>query len=106
MGIIKHPKLEQLERECSENLKAALDEHEAFSFAKFDERTGYSNYSYWGSTFRAFCKNKLALTLVFVVLAILLFTFLQPYLPGQFDAFVVNNDPETGIPPAQSTLTS
>ena len=102
MGIIKHPKLEQLERECSENLKAALDEREAFTFAGFNaqevERTGYSNYSYWGSTFRAFCKNKLVLTLVFVVLAILLFTFLQPYLPGQFDAFAVNNDPDTGIP--------
>ena len=67
MGIIKHPKLEALERECSENLKAALDEAEAFQFAEFDakevERTGYSNYSYWGSTFRAFCKNKLALAL-------------------------------------------
>lgn len=102
MGIIKHPKLEALERECSENLKAALDEAEAFQFAEFDakevERTGYSNYSYWGSTFRAFCKNKLALALVFIVLIILAFTFLQPYLPGQFDAFAVNNDPETGIP--------
>ena len=58
MGIIKHPSSEALERECSENLKAALDEAEAFQFAEFDakevERTGYSNYSYWGSTFRAF----------------------------------------------------
>ena len=53
MGIIKHPKLEALERECSENLKAALDEAEAFQFAEFDakevERTGYSNYSYWSA---------------------------------------------------------
>ena len=36
MGIIKHPKLEALERECSDNLKAALDEAEAFQFAEFD----------------------------------------------------------------------
>ena len=102
MGLLKHPKLEQLEKKCSENLKAALGDKEAFSFAEFNEqeveRTGYSDYSYWGSTFRAFCKNKLALILVFTVLAILLFTFIQPYLPGQYDAFAVNNDPATGIP--------
>ena len=102
MGLLKHPKLEQLEKECSENLKTALGDKEAFSFAEFNEqeveRTGYSDYSYWGSTFRAFCKNKLALILVFTVLAILLFTFIQPYLPGQYDAFAVNNDPATGSP--------
>ena len=102
MGIIKHPKLEQLEQECSENLKAALSGEEAFTFAEFNEKgvenRGFSNYSYWGSTFYAFSKNKLAVFLVFTVLAILLFTFLQPYLPGQFDAFNVNNDPVTGVP--------
>lgn len=62
MGIIKHPKLEALERECAKTSMRALDEAEAFQFAEFDakevERTGYSNYSYWGSTFRAFCKNQ------------------------------------------------
>lgn len=102
MGIIKHPKLEQLEQECSENLKAALSGEEAFTFAEFNEKgvenRGFSNYSYWGSTFYAFSKNRLAVFLVFTVLAILLFTFLQPYLPGQFDAFNVNNDPVTGVP--------
>jgi len=98
----KHPKLEKLENECSENLKSALDGKEAFGFAEFDDREaeniGYSDYSYWGSTFRAFSKNKLAVALVFIVLAILVFTFIQPYLPGQFDAFAVNNDPVTGMP--------
>lgn len=98
----KHPKLEKLENECSENLKSALDGKDAFGFAEFDDRVaeniGYSDYSYWGSTFRAFAKNKLALTLVFVVVAILIFTFIQPYLPGQYDAFAVNNDPVTGMP--------
>ncbi len=102
MGLIKHPKLEQIEQDCTRNLKAALGDKEAFSFAQFNEqeveRTGFSDYSYWGSTLRAFCKNKVALFLVFVVLAILCFTFIQPYLPGQFDAFVVNNNPDTGIP--------
>ena len=49
MGIIKHPKLEQLEQECSENLKAALSGEEAFTFAEFNEKgvenRGFSNYS-------------------------------------------------------------
>ena len=36
MGIIKHPKLEALERECSENLKAALDEaYSAFPVSRY-----------------------------------------------------------------------
>ena len=102
MNWWKHPKLDKLENECAENLKSALDGKDAFGFVEFDDREaeniGYSDYSYWGSTFRAFSKNKLAVALVFIVVAILLFTFIQPYLPGQFDAFSVNNDPVTGMP--------
>ena len=102
MNWWKHPKLDKLEKECSENLRSALDGEKDFSFAGFNdkeaENIGYSDYSYWGSTFRAFSKNKLAVALVFIVLAILLFTFIQPYLPGQYDAFAVNNDPVTGMP--------
>ena len=101
MGIIKHPKLEQLEQECSENLKAALSGEEAFTFAEFNEKgvenRGFSNYSYWGSTFYAFSKNKLAVFLVFTVLTFLLFTFLQPYLPGQADPNLCQVDSTTGI---------
>ena len=43
---------------------AALPEDELFTPAGFSEEraeaTSYSNYSYWGSTFRAFFKNKIA----------------------------------------------
>ena len=50
----------QLERE----LACEMSEEELFSFAEFDpenaERGGYSNYSYWGSTLRAFFQNKAA----------------------------------------------
>ena len=39
-----------------------MEEAELFSFAGFNqeeaEKTGYSNYSYWYSTFRAFLKNR------------------------------------------------
>lgn len=78
---------------------AGMSDEELFSFAEYDEKeaekTGYSNYSYWGSTVRMFFKNKGAVAVLTVMLAILAFTFLQPHLPGQFDPNVVNNDPNT-----------
>lgn len=78
---------------------AGMSDEELFSFAEYDEKeaekTGYSNYSYWGSTVRMFFKNKGAVAVLTVMLVILAFTFLQPHLPGQFDPNVVNNDPNT-----------
>ena len=56
------------------------------------ERIGYSNYSYWGSTLRVFLKNKLSVGILIFLVAVLLFTFIQPYLPNQFDPYIVNND--------------
>jgi len=80
---------------------AGISDKELFSFAGYDEReaekTGYSNYSYWGSTVRMFLKNKGAVAVMLLMLAILLFTFIQPYLPGQFDPNTVNNDPNTSM---------
>lgn len=60
------------------------------------ERTGYSNYSYWGSTLRVFLKSKLSVAILIFLVTVLLFTFIQPYLPNQFDPYIVNNNPETG----------
>ena len=57
------------------------------------ERIGYSNYSYWGSTLRVFLKNKVSVGILIFLVAVLLFTFIQPYLPNQFDPYIVNNDP-------------
>ncbi len=59
------------------------------------ERTGYSNYSYWGSTFRVFLKNKVAVGLLCVLVVIVLFTFIQPLLPGQYEALKIVNHPIT-----------
>lgn len=102
MPLLKHPKVEQLESSCSEALKRDLSDAELFSFSTFDEaeveRTGESNYSYWRSTLRAFRQNKVAMFLLILMLVVVVFTFIQPYLPGQFDPFVVNNDPATGLP--------
>lgn len=85
--------------------EAAFEENltgqDLFEFADYkaseSEQTGFSNYSYWHSTFQAFCKNKMALVLVVVLAAILLFTIIQPYLPGQYDPNKVIIDPVTNM---------
>lgn len=106
MLSIMDKKSEKLERALEERLHAelsneeAIHEDELFVLAEYDEaaaeKGGYSNYSYWRSTFQVFLKNKVAVLLVFVLLALLLFTFLQPYLPGQYPANLINNHPQTG----------
>ena len=95
MAILKHPKVDALETSLNEQLKRDLSDQELFSFAPFDEeeaeQTGASNYSYWRSTLHAFSKNKVAMFLLVLMLSIVIFTFIQPMLPGQYDAFAVNN---------------
>jgi oligopeptide transport system permease protein len=91
---------EKLEKKTSKELEKRADalagytDEELFSFADFNEeeaeRIGYSNYSYWGSTVRLFFKNKGAVFMLVVMVAILLFTFVQPYLPNQIDPNKVN----------------
>ena len=56
------------------------------------ESTGYSNYSYWRCTFQAFWKNKMARTLLILLVALLLFTVIQPYLPNQKDPNEIFNE--------------
>lgn len=90
----------KFEKKASDGLKGEMDslggmsERELFSFARYDqqeaERVGYSNYSYWGSTVRLFFKNKGAVIMLVIMLSILAFTFIQPYLPDQFDPNTVN----------------
>lgn len=71
-----------------------------FEFASVDERnaekTGFSNYSYWKSTWNSFMKNKVALTLLIFVAIIILFTIIQPYLPYQKLPTKIYIDAETG----------
>ena len=103
MAIFKHhAKIESLEKSLNESLSTALSEEERFQFAEFDEaeveRSGYSNYSYWRSTLKMFSKNRIAMFLLVLMGALVVFTFIQPYLPGQIDYFQVNNDSATGMP--------
>ena len=57
---------------------------EAFQPAPYNEteaeRIGYSNYSYWRSTFQMFLKNRLAASLLIVIAVIMIFAFIQPYI--------------------------
>ena len=74
-------------------------EDTAFEYAVYDEtaaeKAGYSNYSYWGSTFRCFLKNKMAMCFLVILVILLIFTVIQPYLPGQYEATKVINHPMT-----------
>ena len=80
---------------------ASLPEDELFTPAGFSEEqaeaTAYSNYSYWGSTFRAFFKNRMAVALLIALVAVVAFAFVQPHLPGQVDPNLCEVDPATGI---------
>ncbi len=75
---------------------------EAFAPVQYDaqaaERTGYSDYSYWGSTLLIFWANKLARVLLFVLVAIVMFTYIQPLLPNQKDPLEIHFSEETGMP--------
>ena len=105
MLSIKENKSKKLEAALAEQLKKDLDaqienEDELFVLAEYDEtaaeKTGYSNYSYWRSTLQVFLKNKVAVFLLIVLASLLAFTFIQPHLPGQYPANLINNNPQTG----------
>ena len=72
-----------------------------FEFASVDEaegeRIGYSDYSYWKSTFKVFLKNRLAVFLLVLLSVLLFFTFVQPLLPGQNSPTKIHIDPVTGV---------
>ncbi len=102
MGLKNLPMTKKLESSLCDEIKHDLTGAKAFTIVPFNasevERTGYSNYSYWRSTFRAFSKNLVAMCLVAIVALLVAFTFVQPRLPDQIDAFQINNDPSTGLP--------
>lgn len=76
-------------------------EEELFTSAEFDpsaaECANGTSYSYWGATIRTFIRNKAAVFSLGVIVAVLIFTFLQPLLPDQRNPKTIHNDPVTGI---------
>ncbi|MCY1713624.1 ABC transporter permease [Caproiciproducens galactitolivorans] len=92
---LRHKKTAAVEESINESFKNLPDD-ELFTFAGFDEaaaeKTGYSDYSYWRSTFQVFLKDRVAVSLLILIGIILLFAFLQPHLPGQRSATQIYND--------------
>ncbi|TVQ23408.1 MAG: ABC transporter permease [Spirochaetaceae bacterium] len=80
--------------------EVAKERTDLFAFAEHNqdnaERTGYSDYSYWKSTIRVFIRNRIALAALIVVTVLLVFTFVQPFLPGQRNPNLIHINPETG----------
>lgn len=78
----------------SDNINQSL-----FRFAKYNESRammgGFSNYSYWRSTFNVFSKNRVALFLLFIIILLISFTIIQPYLPNQKSPTEISIDPST-----------
>jgi len=103
MGLFRNVKVAPVEKRMSSEFEQQLRaaEKSPFGFAPYNpdsaEKTGYSNYSYWGSTFRVFFKNKLAVSLLTVLVLLMVFTFIQPHLPNQHKANLIINHPITGM---------
>lgn len=83
-----------------EQIVQPIEDQALFTFAQYDpeaaERVGYSGYSYWGSTVRIFLKNKTAVFLLIMMMLLIAFTIIQPYLPNQKHPNKIHIDPETG----------
>ncbi len=100
----KAEKLNRGIREAEEKRFQSVDLAEVdpalFVEASFDEasseRTGYSNYSYWRSTLRCFIQKPTSKFFLFLLLAILAFTFVQPLLPNQKSPTKIYNYDDTG----------
>jgi len=93
----RHNKESELMTQMEAEEAVSMPEDELFSFADFNaadaEKTGLSNYSYWHSTIQAFLKKKGAVVLLVLLAVLLIFTFIQPYLPNQYDPNLIINDP-------------
>ena len=103
MGMLRKMKTAPMERQLQQELeqRRIAAEQDPFGFAVYDRNTaelgGYSDYSYWGSTFRALFKNKMAVLLLVVLVLLLAFTVIQPFLPDQYPSGQIINHPITGM---------
>ncbi|HLR20623.1 MAG TPA: ABC transporter permease [Tissierellaceae bacterium] len=84
-----------------------------FTFAKHGnkrkQKQGYSNYSYWQSTIKAFTDNSIALFFLYLMIFLIGFAIIQPYLPNQKSPTEIFIDAETKMqlvnhPPSKEFL--
>ena len=105
-------KTEKLEKSIEERIAALGGEELLFSRGEYDpnmaEMGGYSDYSYWRSTVKSFLKNRLALCCLILLVILLLFTVIQPFLPGQHTATEIfwneNNRVDANHPPDEQFI--
>ena len=75
---------DKLNQQLENELKEAENMDDLFTFADYNaedaERIGYSDYSYWGSTLRAFFQNKMAVFFLVVMVSVLLLKDMLPLL--------------------------
>lgn len=75
-----------------------MNEDNLFKFVPFDtsraESTVYSGYSYWKSTFKIFMSKKSSVIMLYCLCILLVFIFIQPYLPAQKDPNKIFINPE------------
>lgn len=84
-----------------------------FTFARQDRERQYkaspANYSYWRSTIKAFTKNRIAVFFLYLMIFLIGFTIIQPYLPNQKSPRAIFIDKETKMqlvnhPPSREFL--
>ena len=70
-----------IKQELSLEEKHHMSDEQLFAFVEYkpeeSERTGYSQYSYWGSVWKNFLKKKMAVILLCVFFLVFLFSFLS-----------------------------
>ncbi len=79
-----------------------LSDKELFSLVEYSpseaEKSGYSDYSYWKSVFSNFFKNKVAVALMFVFIALVVFSFVALHI-GKFSPFMDANTNDVYVRP-------
>lgn len=75
-----------MDNQTIENKENMKDEDSLFVFEKIDdsasENIAAPKYSYWGSVFRRFFSNKLAVAMLVIAVSVVLFAFIQPIISG------------------------
>ncbi|MFQ6862405.1 MAG: ABC transporter permease [Beduini sp.] len=79
-----------------------LTEKELFTLVEYSpedaEKTGYSDYSYWKSVFSTFLKNKVAVTLLVLFVAVVIFSFVALSI-AKFSYNMAPNTPDMLLTP-------
>ena len=106
MGIIKHPEARAAPNRNARKISKAAPERgrKPFTFAEFNEKGALRTAAFPPTIPNGEAPSMPSARISWRCSSSLPFwqfcslRFLQPYPPGQFDAFNVNNDPVTGVP--------